>query len=115
MKFQAVVAPTGLCLDFFGPVAGSHNDGYVWHKSELARRLERTGQENEDHFLLAGDPAYFSYESVYTGFRRSAHQDLDESQAQFNTALSRVRLPVEWFFGDLKVKYFRFFEKKKLF
>ena len=115
VKFQAVVAPTGLCLDFFGPVAGSHNDGYVWHKSELARRLERTGQENEDHFLLAGDPAYFSYESVYTGFRRSAHQDLDESQAQFNTALSRVRLPVEWFFGDLKVKYFRFFEKKNFF
>jgi len=64
---------------------------------------------NEDVLCIYGDPAYPLRAHLQRPFQGAR---LNDMQKQFNTAMSAVRVSVEWVFNDI-VNYFKFIDLKK--
>ncbi|KAF0691137.1 Aste57867_17581 [Aphanomyces stellatus] len=98
LNFQAVSAPDGICIHFFGPVEGRRHDTTLLRHSRLFEYLAR----HPDVFYLKfiyGDPAYGISQFLQTGFKGA---NLSELQREFNKWMSRVRQAVEWNFKIMK-------------
>ena len=109
-KFQSVVAPNGLVANFFGPVEGSRHDSYMLALSGLLRTLEQHSFRADGSALcIYGDPAYPLSVHIQNAFKNPASAEEDA----FNTAMSSVRVSVEWVFGDI-LERFRFTDFKKM-
>ena len=110
IKFQSVVAPSGLIVNLFGPVEGRRHDSGMLAMSGLLPMLEThcitpTGQP----LCLYGDPAYPLRVHLQGPFKGAA---LTAQQQLFNLSMSRVRTAVEWVFGDI-LEYFSFLDFKR--
>ena len=102
LKFQAVTAPDGLALHFYGPVEGRKHDVHILTTSGLEAQLHSKMFINGRQFCLYADSAYSLREYLLVGFNGSA---LSTEEIAMNRDLSRARVAVEWFFKEVK-QYF---------
>ena len=111
LKFQSVVTPNILIANLFGPVEGRRHDSGMLAMSGLLPQLQNmsvspTGQA----MCIYGDPAYPHRIHIKCPF---AHQQvLSPAEQAFNESMSKVRVSVEWVFGDV-VNYYKFTDFKK--
>jgi hypothetical protein len=105
IKFQQVTAPDGLIVLMFGPINGSRHDSYMLSVSGLLVQLrDMMPLEDGTIYCLYGDPAYPINDYIFGGYRNAPE---GSEQAEFNTRMSKLRICVEWSFGEI-TKYFKF-------
>ncbi|KAF4146458.1 DDE superfamily endonuclease [Phytophthora infestans] len=96
LKFQGVLAPDGIFIDFYGPVVGRRrHDIYLLRESRILQRLQTAHSEA---YCLFGDPAYSNTPNLQVGYKGSR---LSRDQEAFNAAMSVVRVAVEYGFGGV--------------
>lgn len=106
-KWQAVVAPDGLCSSLAGPMPGSRADWWMYQRSELDETISEIFDEAglvdlRQRVFLYGDTAYTNGRAVIGPYHRTRGVDLSQQQAEFNHRLSRKRVAVENFFGRVQ-------------
>ena len=110
IKFQSVATPNGLVANLYGPIEGRRHDSTMLARSNLLPLLEQHAHAPDGTVLcIYGDPAYPLRQQLMTPFRGghiTAEQDL------WNKAMSKVRVSVEWIFGDI-INYFKFLDFHK--
>ena len=105
IKFQLVVTPDGLIALLFGPINGNRHDSFMLSKSQLIQKLRELMPEDGSNgivWALYGDPAYPQSIYLFGGFRNPAD---DSPEAAWNTAMSKVREPVEWNFKEITCQF----------
>lgn len=101
IKFQSVTTPDGLIACLFGPIPGSRHDSFMLAESGLLLQLEQMMPRNQPGvtvYSLYGDPAYPQSRYLVGGYRNPAPNSVE---AQWNTAMSKVRIAVEWGFKEI--------------
>lgn len=112
LKFQSLVTPNGLIAQLHGPFEGKRHDSAILGQSGLYDQLIENSLSPDGNILcIYGDPAYPLRPHLQRPFQGARLNDL---QRQFNTAMSEVRVAVEWVFGDI-LNYFKFIDFKKNF
>ena len=106
---QCVVAPNGLIAHMFGPIEGRRHDAFMLGASGLAQKLHRFNRPNGQPYVIYGDPAYGVSSHILAPYRGS---QLSQQQADFNKAMSKVRVSVEWTFGKV-CQYFSYIDFKR--
>ena len=109
IKFQSVVLPNGLIGNLAGPFEGKRHDGTMLNESGLLTNLEQVAFYNYHPLCLYGDPAYPLRVHLQAPFR---NVELTPEMREFNKEMSRVRVSVEWMFGNI-TKYFKFVDFKR--
>ena len=110
IKFQSIVAPNGLIANLYGPVVGKRHDSGMLAESGLLGDLQQYSYSPDGQPLCVyGDPDYPISVHMQCSF---AGPELTCIQKEYNTAMSRVRVSVEWVFGDI-ANYFAFVDFKK--
>ena len=113
MKFQSVAIPNGLIANLYGPVEGRRQDAGMLNESGLLNVLQREAYTPGGNPLcLYDDPAYPLRPQLMSPFRETDVPILTPEMRAFNTAMSEVRVSVEWLFGDV-AEYFKFVDYKK--
>ncbi|ETV65063.1 hypothetical protein H257_18150 [Aphanomyces astaci] len=98
LNYQAVTAPDGICVHFFGPAEGRRHDTTMLRYSGLLDYLEA----HSGLFwrkCIYGDPAYGVFKFLLSGYKGNG---LSNAQRDFNKWMSRVRQSVEWNFKVMK-------------
>jgi nuclease HARBI1 len=108
LKFQSVSAPDGIIVDLTGPWEGRRHDCGMLRESGLLGRLENIRTALGDATIY-GDPAYPISPVLQVPFKGAC---VSESQQEWNSKMSRVRVSVEWCFGKVLV-LFPFIDFKK--
>ena len=109
-KFQSVVAPNGMIANLFGPVEGKRHDSGLLAISGLLPKLQQYSYDvNGNPLCIYGDPAYPLHVHLQGPFKGAGRTPREK---MFKTSMSRVRVVVEWVFGDI-INYFKFFDFKK--
>ena len=93
----------------FGPIEGRIHDAFMLGASGLAQKLHRFNQPNGQPYVIYGDPAYGVSSHILAPYRGS---QLSQQQADFNKAMSKVRVSVEWTFGKV-CQYFSYIDFKR--
>ena len=109
IKFQSVVLPNGLIGNLAGPFEGKRHDSTMLHESGLLTSLEQVAFFNNHPLCLYGDPAYPLGVHLQAPFR---NVEITPERQEFNREMSRVRVSVEWMFGNI-TNYFSFVDFKK--
>ena len=113
LKFQSVAIPNGLIANLYGPVEGRRHDAGMLKDSGLLNMLQREAYTPRgDPLCLYGDPAYPLRPQLMSPFREADVPILTPEMRAFNTAMSEVRVSVEWLFGYV-AEYFKFIDYKK--
>lgn len=109
IKFQSVVVPNGLIANLAGPFEGRRHDSTMLYESGLLPNLRRVAHYNNIPLCLYGDPAYPLGVHLQGPFKdRQPTQQMQD----YNKAMSKVRVAVEWMFGNI-TKYFSFIDFKR--
>lgn len=101
IKFQLVVTPDRLIASLFGPIPGARHDSYMLAESGLLQQLSQMMTRNQPNVLvytLYGDPAYPQSQYIVGGYQNPAPNSI---KAQWNTAMSKVCICVEWGFKEI--------------
>ena len=94
----------------FGPVEGRRHDSAMLGMSNLLPQLQqRSIDTNGNPMCIYGDPAYPIRPQLLSPFPRA---NITPDQLAWNQTMSRVRVSVEWVFGDI-VNFFKFIDFKK--
>ena len=110
IKFQSLVIPNGLISNLYGPVEGIRHDSGMLAMSNLLTQLQQYAHTpNGNPLCLYGDPAYPLRVHLQAPYRGN---NLTILQQAFNTAMSNVRVSVEWLFEEI-LTYFAFLDFKK--
>lgn len=110
LKFQSVAIPNGLVANLYGPIEGRRHDAGMLKDSGLLNTLQRKARTPRGDILcIYGDPAYPLRPQLMCPYREN---NLTFQMQEFNTAMSEVRVTVEWLFGDI-VESFKFIDYKK--
>lgn len=114
LKFQSVAVPNGLIANLSGPVEGRRHDAGILDESGLLTDLQRhCHTPRGEQLCVYGDPAYPLRPELMCPFREGDYgRPLTPRMLAFNSAMSSVRVSVEWLFGDV-TNYFRFIDFKK--
>ena len=113
LKFQSVALPNGLIENLYGPVEGRRHDAGMLKDSGLLNDLSRAGFNTRGEVLcLYGDPAYPLRPNLMRPYCQGDVPVLTPEMEAFNTAMSSVRVSVEWLFNDVS-NYFKFIDFKK--
>ena len=100
IKVQSLVTPNGLSATVFGSVEGRCHDSAILAMSGLLEQLEQHSFRPDGHPLcIYGDPAYPHRVHLQCPFAR--RPDLTADEQAFNQSMSKVRICVEWVFGDV--------------
>ena len=111
MKYQSVVTPNGMIANLFGPIEGRRHDSGMLRDSNLLDELSLFSFSTiREPLCICGDSAYPLRFHLQGPFRRGVQ--LTQEQLAYNTAMSKLRVAVEWVFGDIKT-YFAFLDFKK--
>lgn len=102
VKFQAVTLPDGIIFHVSGPLEGRRHDITLLRESGIEEELESSLQIYGNQYYMYADSAYPLRPYLIVGFSGS---QLDNDERSFNTAMSKVRISVEWAFKDVR-KYF---------
>ncbi|KDQ31559.1 hypothetical protein PLEOSDRAFT_166716 [Pleurotus ostreatus PC15] len=107
LKYHLLLSPDGIAIHVYGPVEGRRHDETVYKESGLANLL-RTHFHTRDGRLLFiyGDSGYSCKGQVLSPYKGSV---ITDEQRMWNNAMSKVREPVEWIFGEV-VKQFAFLD-----
>lgn len=110
LKFQSIAAPNGLVANLFGPVEGRrHDSGMLGDSNILPRLVQICNRPNQTPLCIYGDLAYPLREQLQTPFRSL---NLTQEQKDYNKAMSKCRIGVEWVFGEITT-YFSFMDFKR--
>lgn len=109
MVFQLFLLANGMIGDLSGPLPGSRHDAHALRVSNLNPRLAALQEGCAFQGKAYGDAAYPILSHVDRGFRGA---NLTDAQKAYNTALSSVRITVEWQFGKV-VNVFPFVDFRK--
>jgi hypothetical protein len=107
IKIQSVMAPNGMILDYFGPVAGRRHDSYMLRKSTLNARMGAVQDRHATQYVIYGDAAYGGGHSHVIRGGTGAVSAEDVTQK-----LNGARICVEWGFSKV-VSLFAFMDFKK--
>jgi len=89
---------------------GRRHDCALLNASGLLQNLQQHSHGPGGELLcIYGDPAYPVRQNLLGPFRRA---NVTPEQNAFNAAMSKVRIFVEWIFGDI-INYFAFLDFKK--
>ena len=103
LKYQSI-------SNLFGPIEGKRHDSSMLVMSGLMPLLQGFSLgPNGERLCLYGDPAYPLRWYLQCPFR-GAH--LTQQQKEYNKSMSKVRVSVEWLFGNL-IETFKFTDYKK--
>ena len=70
LKFQSVVAPSGLIANLYGPVEGKRHDSSMLMDSSLLNQLQQYSfGQNQCTLCIYGDPAYPLRVHLLAGFK----------------------------------------------
>ena len=94
----------------YGPVEGRQHDAFILSESGVLDKLRPFTQPNGQPYVVYGDPAYGIQSNIISPFRSG--QPLTPAEQEFNTAMSSVRVSVEWTFGKI-IQLFAFLDFKK--
>ena len=109
LKYQSVALPNGLIGNMFGPPEGKRHDCALLRESGLIQNLNQYAYDNNRNPLyIYGDPAYPLLIHVQCPFQNPS----TPQEEQFNKEMSRVRVSVEWLFGDIS-NWWAFLDFKK--
>ena len=105
-----MVTPDGMIANLYGPVEGKRHDSGMLAESGLLQQLTQhshspTGQP----LCIYGDPAYPLRVHLQAPFKGAR---LTDNEEDYNKSMSKVRVSVEWVFGDT-INYFAFMDFKK--
>ena len=104
-----MTTPNGLIAHLYGPVESRRHDAFLLHESGLLDELEAISRRHDNKVLcLYGDPAYPLRENLQVLF---STVNITREQEAFNAAMSKVRISVEWAFGEL-VSFFKLNDHK---
>ena len=110
LKFQSVVTPNGMIANLFGPLEGKRHDCAMLAISGILPKLqEHSFAPNGDPLCIFGDAAYPLQIHMQRPFRGAV---LTPNEREFNKSMSRVRVSVEWLFGEI-INYYKFLDFKK--
>ena len=110
LKFQSIAAPNGLIANLFGPIEGRRHDSGMLADSNILPQLRVIGQrQNQIPLCIYGDLAYPLRAVLQRPFQGP---NLTQQQKDYNKAMSKCRIGVEWVFGDV-INYFKFMDFKK--
>ena len=110
IKFQSVAVPNGLVANLYGPVEGKRHDSSMLAESSLYNQLVLYSRAtNGDPLCLYGDPAYPHRPQLQSPFKGAR---LTQNEMDWNSAMSSVRVSVEWVFKDI-INYCKFLDFKK--
>lgn len=109
LKFQSIALPNGLIGNLAGPFEGRRHDSTMLYESSLLQNLQRVAFHNGQPLCVYGDPAYPLNVHLQAPFQTA---NITPDQQMYNKAMSKVRISVEWLFGDVR-NYFKFVDYKK--
>ncbi|XP_072181446.1 uncharacterized protein [Diadema setosum] len=110
LKYQSVTVPNGLIAHLYGPVEGRRHDAYILRQSGLLTELEaRSHDQDGNPLCLYGDLAYPLRPQLQAPFPTT---NITRLQENFNAAMTKVRISVEWTFGDI-VNHFKYTDFRK--
>ncbi|KAF4033981.1 DDE superfamily endonuclease [Phytophthora infestans] len=92
LNYQAVTAPDGLCIYFWGPMEGRRHDSTMLRESGLLEYFDEHQDTFEGKFLY-GDPAYGARKYIVSGYKGNS---VSADESDFNSEMSRLRKSVEW-------------------
>lgn len=96
LKYQSIVTPNGMIANLYGPEVGRRHDSYMLKQSKVLEDFQQhLGAED---YYIYGDSGYPMKRHLITPYLGSA---LTDEQIQFNVTMSKMRIAVEWEFGDL--------------
>ncbi|KAH9119074.1 hypothetical protein LEN26_011803 [Aphanomyces euteiches] len=105
LKFQSIVMTNRLIVSLNGPIEGRRHDVALLRESKLGEKMLAAGIDA----VIYGDPAY-PVLNWLVGLYKSANTTA--RQKEFNRRMSKVRVSVEWCFGDL-IRNWAFLDFKK--
>ena len=110
LKFQSIATPNGLVANLFGSIEGRRHDSGMLADSDIYPQLQQFARNAQGDFMcIYGDLAYPLRPQLQAPFR---NLHLNQQQHEYNTAMSKVRIGVEWVFGDI-ANFFKFLDFKK--
>ena len=110
IKFQSVATPSGMIASLHGPFEGRKHDSGMLADTNLLAQLQQFSVDPAGRALaIYGDLAYPLRVNLQKPFLGPG---LTPQQRQYNTAMSKSRISVEWVFGDI-INYFAFLDFKK--
>ena len=110
IKFQSVAVPNGLVANLFSPGEGKRHDSSMLSESNLYNQLVQYAVNiNGDPLCIYGDPAYPHRPQLQGPFKGAR---LTQNEKDWNSAMSSVRVSVEWIFKDI-INCFKFLDFKK--
>ena len=116
VKFQSVTVPEGFIACLQGPWPSKTPNACMLCDSGLIEKLEENMPANGNGVVYAmyGDLAYAQSIYLLCGFHKPP---TGSDKAQFNRAMSSIRITVEWGFGDVveKWKFLDFCSAMKMF
>ena len=103
--FNLLQHPVVLFANLFGPVEGKRHDSGMLARSRVLNQLQWFSVDTNRNLLcIYGDPAYPLYLHLQGHFQGAG---LTPIQSAWNESMSKVRVSVEWIFGDI-INYFKF-------
>ena len=110
-KFQSVNIPNGQIRNLHDPVEGCRRDSGMLAESRLLDQLQlHAYTPNGESLCIYGDPAYPLRVHLQAPYQANRLTNL---QKRYNTAMSNVRVSVEWLFKEI-LTYFAFVDLKKI-
>ena len=110
-KFQSVNIPNGQIRNLHDPVEGCRRDSGMLAESRLLDQLQlHAYTPNGEPLCIYGDPAYPLRVHLQAPYQANRLTNL---QKRYNTAMSNVRVSVEWLFKEI-LTYFAFVDLKKI-
>ncbi|ETV93793.1 hypothetical protein H310_12357 [Aphanomyces invadans] len=107
VKFQTLVTPDGIIAHAYGPIEGRRHDLTILRRSDSESVI--AGDDRFRGFIVYGDPAYGYPDQLASPFGGAR---LTDAQRKVNKSMSRVRISVEWSFGQV-LQYWPIVDFKK--
>lgn len=99
LKVQAVHAPNGMTIDYWGVSAGRRHDSHLLRMSLLNERMANLQAGRPEQYVIYGDAAYGGALShIQRGY---VGANLTPAQRALNKQLARARVSVEWGFAKV--------------
>lgn len=102
LKWQTFDLPNGLTADIFGPRTCRANDLRLLRNSALIERLAEAQRGSDMQYMIYGDGIF-----PFRTHLRSRHKAnrvgavITERQALENSVMAKVRISIEWHYGNL--------------
>lgn len=98
---QGICAPNGLFVDWFDEPVSRHHDKYFFRDSRVNQILAQTQHGEEQQFSVYLDKGYYNDTHCFAAHHGLEH-NLTAQDMQNNYFMAKMRIAIEWCFGELK-------------